>query len=83
MYEDLDLIATFLMSSSHETFVTENRWFWGRANVESVTFLVHKSPLPAKNKAFFFYTLYYTPGDQVHCMSLVFSPRRGGCCVVQ
>ena len=36
IYGDLDLKATFLMSSSHETFVEEKRWFWGGAIVESV-----------------------------------------------
>ena len=28
--------ASFLVSSSHVIFVKENRWFWGRAIVESV-----------------------------------------------
>ena len=29
-------IVSFLVSSSHETFVKQNRWFWGGAIVESV-----------------------------------------------
>ena len=32
----LFFIASFLVSSSHETFVKENRWFWGGAIVEAV-----------------------------------------------
>ena len=29
-------MVSFLVSSSHETFVEESRWFWGGAIVESV-----------------------------------------------